>query len=301
MKISPPFQALADRFGVPLPFVLAGIGFVVLLILSLLIGLVSSATRHTPQPQTNHPPLQAQARPAGPATAVAVKPMPAPVPAKVNAGPPAASQVLLATAVADAVLPAVTAPPSLKSGAWQVQVFTPIQGQSTVPPTLVGTATQQGATASIASAIPIQLAPFITPTSPVRLIYSLYFQVPQAGQYLLALRLAGKATASLSAALDGRADTILQAARDFNPYWPDKSPPHASNASVNLAAGLHQMVVTVDCKATPTPDQAATVDLYIKPMASAMPTAMVPLWPASAPANPASAPAAPATKEPRHG
>ena len=302
MKIPPQFQAAAGRFGVPLPLVVVGAAFVVLLILALLIGLVSSATRHTPQPQTNHPPLQAQAGPAGPATAVAVKPMPAPVPAKVNAGPPAASQVLLATAVADAMLPAVTAPPSLKSGAWQVQVFTlPIQGQSTVPPTLVGTATQQGATASIASAIPIQLAPFITPTSPVRLTYSLYFQVPQAGQYLLALRLAGKATASLSAALDGRADTILQAARDFNPYWPDKSPPQASNASVNLAAGLHQIVVTVDCKATQAPAAAATVDLYIKPMASAMPTAMVPLWPASAPANPASAPAAPATKEPRHG
>jgi hypothetical protein len=133
------------------------------------------------------------------------------------------------------------------------------------------------------------------------LVYSMYFQAPQAGQYLLAGRLAGKATASMRASLDGRADSLLEASRDFNPYWPDKSPPQASNATVNLAAGLHQIVVTVDCKATETPDQAATVDLYIKPMAAAVPTALVPLWPDSAPSAPASAPAAHTSKEPSHG
>jgi hypothetical protein len=190
----------------------------------------------------------------------------------------------------------------LLSGAWQVQAFAlQSQGQATAPPTLVGSVTQQGPTASLAAVIPPQLAPYITAGTPARLAYTMYFQAPQAGQYLLAVRLAGKATASLSASLDGRADTLLEASRDYNPYWPDKSPAQASSASVNLAAGLHQIIVTVDCKATQTTDQAATVDVYIKPMGAAMPTAMAPLWTASAPANPASAPAAPATKEPRHG
>ncbi|SCC95176.1 conserved hypothetical protein [Thiomonas sp. X19] len=301
MKIPPQLQALADRFGVPLPLVLGAAGFLSLLLLAMLIGLASSATHHSPSPQTNPPPLQAQAGPVGPAPAVAGKPVPTPTPANVNAAPPAASQALAATSLTSAMLPALPASHgSLQSGAWQVQAFSlPIQGQSILPPTLVGTATQQGATASIGAAIPTQLAPFITTTSPVRLIYSMYFQAPQAGEYLLAARLAGKATASLSAALDGRADTILQAARDFNPYWPDKSPPQASSATVNLAAGLHQIVVKVDCKATQKPDQAATVDLYIKPMAAAVPTALVPLWPASSPTAPASAPAVP--KEPSHG
>ena len=301
MKIPPQFQALADRYDIPLPLVLASAGFLVLLTLALLIGLASSAAHHTPAPQTNPPPLQAQAGPVGPAPAVAGKPAPTPTPVNVNAAAPAASQALPATALANAMLPALPAPRgALQSGAWQVQAFSLPQGQAAAP-TLLGSATQQGPTASLAAVIPPQLAPYITAGTPARLAYTMYFQAPQAGQYLLAVRLAGKATASLSASLDGRADTLLEASRDYNPYWPDKSPAQASSASVNLAAGLHQIIVTVDCKATQTTDQAATVDVYIKPMGAAMPTAMAPLWTASAPANPASAPAAPATKEPRHG
>ena len=301
LKIPPQFQAVADRFGIPLPLVLAATGFVVLLILALLIGLTRSAGHHTLPPQTNHPPLQAQAGPVGPAPAVAGKPAPPPTPATVNAAPPAASQAIAAASLANAMLPALSAPPSaLQPGAWQVQAFTLPRGQAAAP-TLLGSATQQGPTASIAAVVPAQLASYITAGTPARLIYSLYFQAPQAGQYLLALRLAGKASASLSASLDGRADALLEASRDYNLYWPDKSPPQASSATVNLASGLHQIVVTVDCKATVTPDQAATLDLYIKSQSAPMPTALVPLWPASAPANPASAPAAPATKEPRHG
>ena len=291
MKIPSQFQALADRFGIPLPLVLAASGFVVLLTLALLTGLASSATHHTPAPQANHPPLQTQAGPVGPGPAVAGKPTPIPA-------PPAASQALTAASLASAMLPALPAPTgALQSGAWQVQVFTLPQGQAAAP-ILLGSATQQSRTASMAAVVPSQLASYITAGTSVRLIYSLYFQVPQAGQYLLALRLAGKATASLSAGLDGRADTILQAARDFNPYWPDKSPPQAASANVNLAPGLHRIKVTVDCKATPTADNAATVDLYIKPQAASMPTAMVPLWPASTQAAPASAPAE--LKEPSH-
>lgn len=301
MKIPLQFQALADRFGVPLSLVLAAAGFLSLLILALLIGLASSATDHSPSPQTNPPPLQAQAGPVGPAPAVAGKPAPTPTPANVNAAAPAASQTLPATALANAMLPDLPAPRgALQSGAWQVQVSAlPPQGQASASPTPLGSVIQQGPTASLAAVIPPQLAPYITAGTPARLAYTMYFQAPQAGQYLLAVRLAGKATASLSASLDGRADTLLEASRDYNPYWPDKSPAQASSASVNLAAGLHQIIVTVDCKATQTTDQAATVDVYIKPMGAAMPTAMAPLWTASSPAAPASAPAAP--KEFSHG
>ena len=299
MKIPQKFQAVADRFGVPLPLILASTGFLALLTLAVLIGLASSATHHSPSPQTNPPPLQAQAEPVGPAPAVAGKPAPTPTPANVNAASPspAASQALAAASLANAMLPALPAPPgTLQAGAWQVQAFSlQPQGQET----LVGSVTQQGPTASMAAAVPSNLAQYITIGTPARLIYSLYFEVPQAGQYLLAVRLGGKATASLSAKLDGRADTLLEASRDYNPYWPDKSPPQAASATVNLAAGLHRLEVTVSCKATQTADNAANVDLYIKPQAAAMPTALVPLWPASSPAAPTSAPAAP--KEPSHG
>ncbi|OYV36281.1 MAG: hypothetical protein B7Z80_16060 [Rhodospirillales bacterium 20-64-7] len=175
----------------------------------------------------------------------------------------------------------------------------PPQGQTSASSTSLGSVIEQGTTASMATVIPSQLVPYITVGTPARLVYDLYFQAPQAGQYLLAAGLGGKASASLSAKLDGRADTLLEASRDFNPYWPDKSPPQAVSATANLAAGLHRLEVTVNCKATQTAGSAATVDLYIKPQAAPMPTAMVPLWPASSPAAPASAPAAP--KEPGHG
>jgi hypothetical protein len=299
MKIPQQFQAAADRFGVPRTFVLAGLGFVVLLILALLIGLASSATHHSPSPQTNPLPVQAQAGPVGPASAVAVKPMSAPVPANANAGPPAASQPIAAVSLAAAMLPALQAPPAaLQTGAWQIQAFALPQGQAAAP-TLLGSATQQSPTASMAAVVPAPLAAYITAGTPARLAYTMYFQAPQAGQYLLAVRLAGKASASVTAALDSRADALLEASRSWNPYWPDKSPAQAASATVNLAAGLHMMTLTVDCKATTTDADAATVDLYIKPQAAAVPTALVPLWPASSPTAPASAPAV--QKEPSHG
>jgi hypothetical protein len=299
MKIPQQFQAVADRFGIPLTLVLAGAGFFALLILALLIGLANSGTHRTPLQQTNSPRVQAQAGPVGTAPAVAGKPSSAPTPANVNAAPPAASQALPGLALASALLPSLPAPPGTLQSAWQVQAFTlPAQGQATAPPTLLGAVTQQGATASMAAVIPVQLASYITAGTPARLTYSLYFQAARAGQYLLAVRLAGKASASLSAALDSRADTLLDVSRAFNPYWPDKSPAQASSATVNLAAGLHRLDITVDCKATQAPDQAATVDLYIKSATAAMPSAMVPLWPVSAPA---SAPAASTVKEPSHG
>lgn len=298
MKIPSIFESVADHAGVPVGLVLAAAGFVVLLILALLIGLANSATHHTPAPQTNPHPMQAQAGPVGPAPAVAGKLLPIPATsANVNAASPAPSQTLPATALASAMLPAFPAPPgSLQSGAWQVQSFTlPRQGQ----PTLVGTATQEGIAVSVAAVIPSELAPYITMGAPGRLIYSLYFQVPQSGQYLLAARLAGQASASLSAALDGRADTLLETSRDFNPYWPDKSPPQAVSAPVNLAAGLHRLDVTVDCRAAQTAHQAATVDLYIKAGDAPTPVPLIPLWP-EAPAS-APAPATSASQEPHHG
>lgn len=296
MKITQQFQAVADRFGIPLPLVLAGTGFLALLILALLIGLANSATRRTPLQQTNPPPLPAQAGPVGTAPAAGGKPASMPTLVNANTAPPAGSQALPAIALASAMLPALPAPLGPLHSAWQVQAFTLPQGQ--VSPTLVGTVTQQGVTASMAAVIPAKLATYITAGTPARLTYSLYFQTPKPGQYLLAVRLAGKASASLTTTLDGRADTLIEASRNFNPYWPDKSPPQTGSATVNLAAGLHRLDVTVDCKATQTAADAATVDLYIKPQATPVPTALVPLWPASAPAAPASAPATP--KEPSH-
>jgi hypothetical protein len=295
MKIPSIFESAADHVGVPVGLVLAAAGFVMLLILSVVIGLASSATHHSPSPLQ----AQAEAEPVGPAPAVAGKPASTPTPANVNAASPspAASQALAAASLANAMLPALPAPPgTLQAGAWQAQAFSlQSQGQET----LVGSVTQQGPTASLAAVIPPQLAPYITASTPARLVYDLYFQAPQAGQYLLAARLGGKATASLSAKLDGRADTLLEASRDYNPYWPYKSPPQAASATVNLAAGLHRLEVTVNCKATQTADNAANVDLYIKPQDAPMPTALVPLWSASSPAATASAPATP--KEPIHG
>jgi len=294
MKIPSQFQTLADRFGVPLSLVLAAAGFLSMLVLALLIGLVSSATHHSPSPQTNPPRLQAQAGPVGPSPAVAGKPASTPTPANVNATPPAASQALAAASLANATLPALPAPRgALQSGAWQltVQTVDAIQGQD--PTTLqgqnVGTVMKASPTASFSGAVPDSMAPFVTMGKPVRLEYRFNFTAPTTGSYLLTASLSGNASASARVLLDGRADALMTLKRNYNALWSPDSPAQAGSASVVLGAGVHSIEAVLDTMAATQAAHAPTLDFYFKPATAPMPSAMVPLWPASAPAAPVAA------------
>ena len=290
---------IAEHLHVSSRLLLAALAFATLLALAGLHSIVSLFS--------SSPPESAQAPAPAPVTAPAVSP-PKPAPTRVrqaSAATPAQPQPATASTPAaapagamQAELPALPSPASpMKSGAWQLTVQTvaaaPGQDPTTLPGQVVGTVVKASPTASLSGAVPDSMAPFITAGKPVRLTYSFDFQAPTTGAYLIAVNLAGNASAAVRVLLDGRADPLVSLKRAYNALWAADAPAQAGSASVTLAAGLHSIEVVLDTTAATQAAHAPTVDLYIKPQAAAMPAAMVPMWPASSsPAAPASAPAA---------
>jgi hypothetical protein len=278
---------IAERFGVSPKLFYALVAFGVLLAIAVLRGLLA------PSPT----PAQLEAaRPVAmtpPQPAPAVQKAPAVTPVQLQHAAASAPAAAPAGAV-QAVLPAIAASSAqMKSGAWQltVQTVDAIQGQdpTTLPGQTVGTLMRASPTASFPGAVPDSMAPFITMGKPVRLEYRFNFTAPTTGSYLLTSSLSGNASATARVMLDGRADALMSLKRNFNALWSPDSPPQAGSASVVLAAGLHSIEAVLDTTAATQAAHAPTLDFYIKPQAAAMPAAMVPLWPASAPAAPVTA------------
>ena len=294
-RISP----VAEHLHVSPRLLLAGLAFVILLALAGLNSIVSLFSSSPPEPA----PAPAPAPVAAPAVAPP-KLLPTPV-RQASAATPAQPQPATASVPAaapagamQAELPALPAPAALmKSGAWQLVVQTiaaaPGQDPTTLPGQTVGTVVKASPTASLSGAVPDSMAPFITAGKPVRLTYSFDFQAPTTGAYLIAVNLAGNASAAVRVLLDDRAEPLVSLKRAYNALWAADAPAQAGSASVTLAAGLHSIEAVLDTTAATQAAHAATLDFYIKPATAPMPAAMVPMWPASSsPAAPASAPAA---------
>ncbi|OYV29926.1 MAG: hypothetical protein B7Z83_12355 [Thiomonas sp. 20-64-5] len=219
----------------------------------------------------------------------------APAVTPVQPQPAAASAPAPAPAGAvQAVLPAIAASSMpVKSGTWQLTVQTVVAGPGQDPTTLagqtVGTVINSSPTASFSGAVPTSMANFVTAGKPVRLAYSFDFNAPATGSYLITANLAGNASASVRVMLDGRADALMTLKRAYNHLWSPDAPAQASSASVTLAAGFHSIEAVLDTTAATSATHAPTLDFYIKPATAPMPSAMVPLWPASAPAAPVAA------------
>lgn len=289
---------IAEHLGVSARLLLAGLAFIILLALAGLHSILSLFSSSPPEP--------AQAPAPAPVAAPAVAPPPpAPTPVRqASAAQPARPQPAAASAPVatsagpmQAELPALPAPAALmKSGAWQLTVQTvaaaPGQDPTTLPGQTVGTVVKASPTASFSGAVPGSMAAFVTAGKPVRLTYSFDFQAPAAGSYLIAVNLAGNASATARVMLDGRADPLMTLKRNFNALWAADAPAQAGSASVTLAAGLHSIEAVLDTTAATQAAHAPTLDFYLKPAAAPMPAAMVPLWASSSPAAPASAPAA---------
>ncbi|MDA8260847.1 MAG: hypothetical protein M0Z99_35305 [Betaproteobacteria bacterium] len=236
------------------------------------------------------PPKPALARTRQASAATPAQPQPAqPATASTPAAAPAGAM--------QAELPALPSPASpMKSGAWQLTVQTvaaaPGQDPTMLPGQVVGTVVKASPTASFSGAVPAPMAPFVTAGRPVRLTYAFNFQAPTTGNYLITVNLSGNASAAARTLLDGRADSLVSLKRAYNALWAADAPAQAGSASVTLAAGLHSIEAVLDTTAVTQAAHAPTLDFYIKPQAAAMPSAMVPLWPASSLAAPASVPAA---------
>ncbi|WP_298294042.1 hypothetical protein [Thiomonas sp.] len=138
---------------------------------------------------------------------------------------------------------------------------------------------QDTPTASYSAVVPPSMAGFVTQGGKVRYAYSLYFQAPTAGPYLLIAQLSGGRSATASIRVDQRADAVIALDRTYSALWNSGQPPQAGQAPLHLAAGLHRLDVTVDTDATTA--GGATLDLYLKQPDAAMPAALVPQWTAA--------------------
>ena len=293
---------IAEHLHVSPRLLLSGLAFVVLLALAGLHSIVSLFSSSPPEPAQTPAPAPV----AAPAIAL---PKPAPTPVRqasaVQSAQPQPAQPVAASAPAaapagamQAELPALPAPSTpMKSGAWKLTVQTvaagPGQDPTTLPGQTIGAVVKSSPTASFSGAVPDSMAAFITAGKPVRMVYDFNFNAPETGAYLIAVNLSGNASASARVMLDGRADPLVSLKRNFNALWAADAPAQAGSASVMLAAGLHSVEAVLDTTAATQAAHAAAVDFYIKPATAPMPSAMVPMWPASSsPAAPASAPAA---------
>lgn len=281
---------IAERLGVSPKLLYAAAAFIFLFGIAVLRGLLSG--------QPTPAPLEA-ARPVAmtpPQPAPAVQQAPVVTPAQPQSAATSATTIA-PVAPMQAELPALPSPARpMKSGTWQLTVQTvaaaPGQDPTTLPGQTIGTMLKNSPTASFSGAVPAPMAPFVTAGRPVRLVYAFNFQVPATGNYLITVNLSGNASAAARVLLDGRADSLVSLKRAYNALWAADAPAQAGSASVTLAAGLHSIEAVLDTSAATSAAHAPTLDFYVKPQAAAMPSAMVPLWPASSPAAPASAPAA---------
>lgn len=283
---------IAERFGVSPKLLYAVAAFGVLLIIAVISGLLPDH----PTPAQIEAAHQVIAPSPQPAPAAQRSPAPAPIsPQPVAMSAPAAATPTAPAGLMQAELPALPAPASpMKSGAWLLTVQTVAAGQGQDPTALpgqtIGTVVKTSPTASFSGAVPDSMAQFVTSGKPVRLMYTFNFTAPAAGSYLLTANLAGNASASARVMLDGRADALMSLKRSYNALWSADAPAQASSVSVTLAAGVHSIEAVLDATAATSSAHAPTLDFYIKPAAAPMPSAMVPVWPASAPTAPVAAP-----------
>ena len=282
---------ITERFGVSPRLLYAGGVLILLLIIAVISGLLSGH----PTPAQIDAAHRVITPPPQPAPAVQQTPAPAPVqPQSAATNAPATATPAATVGLMQAELPALqTHSTPMKSGAWQLVVQTVAAGQGQDPTALpgqtIGAVVKSSPTASFSGAVPDSMAQFVTSGKPVRLMYTFNFSAPATGSYLLTANLAGNASASARVMLDGRADALMSLKRNYNALWSADAPPQASSASVTLAAGLHSIEAVLDTTAATQAAHAPTLDFYIKPATAPMPSAMVPLWPASSPAAPAPA------------
>lgn len=289
---------IAEHLHVSSKLLLAGPAFVILLALAGLHSLFSLFSSSPPEPAQAPVPASVAAPAVAPPKLLPTPVRPAIAATPAQPQPVAASAPAAAPAGAmQAELPALAASSAaMKSGAWQLVVQTvsaaPGQDPTTLPGQTVATVVKASPTASFADAVPDSMAAFVTAGKPVRLMYTFNFNAPTTGSYLIAVNLAGNASATARVMLDGRADPLVSLKRNFNALWAADAPAQAGSASVTLATGLHSIEAVLDTSAATSAAHSPTLDFYVKPQAAAMPSAMVPLWPTSSPAAPASAPGA---------
>ena len=201
----------------------------------------------------------------------------APAPAHVTAPAPAGASPAHASTMAlpagPITLPAQPTPAGLMPGHAQISLASAINQQA--PWTSLGAATVSAPTASLATVAPRALSA-VAPTGGImRLRWRGWFDAQTAGSYTLAASISGGAVGDLALRVDGVASPVLSMSRSCG-LWGDCPPsPTTGAGSVALAAGWHQIAVTIKTDA----GSKADITLYMRAPGADAPAVLVPSWP----------------------
>ena len=232
----------------------AAIGIAVMLGLSYVIGFFQ---HHAPTSTT-------------PAPAQHVAPAPAPT----GAAPAHASTMALPSG--PITLPPQPAPAGLMPGHAQIALASAPSQQA--PWTDLGAAVVASPTASLTTTAPRALAAVAPSSGIVRFRWRGWIDAQTAGTYTMAASISGGGVGALTLRVDGIASPVLSMSRNCGLWGDCPTTPTTGAGSVALAAGWHEVAVTIKTDA----GSRADVTLYMRAPNEAAPTVLVPSWPAAA-------------------
>ena len=264
---------------IPPPLRFGAAGFIVLLVVLLLFSHRGATGAQAPSAEPAAQLKLVAAPPASHATASAKPPAAQSVvtPTSPTAAALTADDPFAAITPASLMLPAQPAPANLVRGtSARTLSAAPMPTNYTVELptawTLVAEVVEQTPTASWKTAPSNALEPLYPSEGFVNNTWTMWMNVADTGQYTLVYRQFGGTVRSATVTIDGGASPAIDARRGacFNgPCGPDS----LSVANANLAAGWHQITVTVIQRFY---DESTGAELFLRGPADSMPVAIVP-------------------------
>ena len=201
-----------------------------------------------------------------------------PAPAHVAPTPAGAAPAHASTMALPAgpiTLPPQPAPPSLVQGHAEIALASAPSQQA--PWTDLGAAVVTAPTASLTTVAPKALSAIAPTSGIVRYRWRGWIDAPVAGTYTLAASISGGGVGALNLRIDGIASPVLDMSRNCGLWGDCPSTPTTGAGSVALAAGWHQVAVTIKTDA----GSRADVTLYMRSPGASAPVVLVPSWPAA--------------------
>ncbi len=199
-----------------------------------------------------------------------------PAPAHVAPAPTGAAPAHASTMALPAgpiTLPPQPAPAGLMPGHAQIAIASAPNQQA--PWTDLGAATVASPTASLVTTAPKALSAVAPSSGIMRLRWRGWIDAPAAGTYTLAASINGGGVGALDLRVDGVTDPVLSMRRNCGLWGDCPSTPTTGAGSVALAAGWHEVAVTIKVDA----GSKADVTLYMRAPGADAPTVLMPSWP----------------------
>ena len=172
-------------------------------------------------------------------------------------------------------LPAQPVPPGLIPGHAQIALASAPDQQA--PWTSLGAAVVIAPTASLTTSAPRALAAVAPTSGIVRYRWRGWFDAQSAGTYTMAASISGGVVGDLALRIDGIASPVLSMRRLCDLMGDCPSTATTGAGSVALAAGWHEVAVTIKTDA----GSKADVTIYLRAPGAGTPVVLVPSWPAA--------------------